>query len=342
MTFDKTEYRLRIKKARDGLAGDKLDAMLVSKDENLRYFTGVDSGRLLICEAGAKFWLNEVYFDRAKHSPIKPIPYKKDMVKQFILKSGFKSVGIDPMSTHAFRSIDIELRKFLKPVDLVEDLRKIKSKAEIDCLRKSARIASDAMKRAQEWKLAGMDEFKLAAKVEYEIRKSGSEKTPFGGGILCLSGPNTRFPHAPPSNRKIMDGDMVILDIGAVYEGYYSDMTRTLEIGDVGKKKHEIKEFLDDLKMRAIDRVEVGMEVSELHTFIEKEIEKKGYKFAHLSGHGVGLEIHEKPSLSSEEKDVFQEGMVFTIEPGIYTNTFGARSEDTVVLGKDKEILTQF
>jgi len=207
-------------------------------------------------------------------------------------------------------------------------------------LEKSARIALLAMRKAESMDPVGMTELELAAEIEYEIRKNGSESTPFGSGIICLSGKNTKYIHAFPSEKKIQDGDLLVLDMGAVYNGYNSDMTRTLEIGGVGKEEREIAEFTKNLKEEALDGIEVGGKISEIHKFIEDKIKKKGHKFYHLSGHGVGLEIHEKPSISPQKLDVFQKGMAFTIEPGIYTKSFGARSEDTIILDNKKKVVT--
>jgi len=339
MGFSKTEYQKRLKIARKSLGN--LNAILVTTDENVRYFTGVDSGRVLIWKDGANFWLNEVYFDRAKDSAVKPEIYEKDCIKKIIFSKKFKKVGIDSISLFGYKGIEPDLRKLLKPSDICDQLRKIKSKEEIKLLERAGEIASNAMALVDETKIIGQSEFELAGMLEYDIRKNESEKPPFGGGLLCLVGENTRFPHAPPSNRRVKYGDLVIIDLGAVYQGYHSDMTRTFKIGNVPNEQEKIANLMDWLKEEAIDRVEIGGKISDIHKYIDEEIKKAGYAFAHLSGHGVGLEIHEKPSLGPDEEDVFQNGMVFTIEPGIYTSSFGARSEDTIALisGK-KKILT--
>jgi Xaa-Pro aminopeptidase len=286
--------------------------------------------------------LNEVYLDRARYSYADAIKYEKDCVKDFIFSKGYKKVGIDSITLSSYKSLQAKFRKLIRPSDICEQARSIKSKKEIGLLAHAGKIAADAMSTVADLDIIGMSEFDLSAEIEYRIRKHGSEKPPFSQGMLCLSGPNTRFPHAPTSDRKIREGDLVILDLGAVYRGYHSDMTRTIEVGEVSQEKLDIRDFMKSLKEEAIEWVELGSKISELHKMIEEAISKKGYKFAHLSGHGVGLEIHEKPSLGPTEEDVFREGMVFTIEPGIYTSSFGARSEDTIALvGKNKKIITQ-
>ncbi|MEO0249381.1 MAG: Xaa-Pro peptidase family protein [candidate division WOR-3 bacterium] len=340
MGFSKSELRNRLDNARRALG--ELDALLVNGDENVRYLTGVDTGRVLIWRSGARFWLNEVYLDRAKGSPVKPEAYEKDCVKKFIISKRFRRVGIDSISLKEYKATEPELRKLLKPSDICAQLRKIKSKEELKLLARAGRIAAEVTSLIDESEILGMSDFELSGLLEHEIRKRGSEKPSFGAGMLCQVGENSKYPHSPPTGRVVRDGDLVIIDLGAVCQGYNSDMTRTLRIGNVSKEKSKIADLTTWLKQEAIDRINVGGKISEVHSFINKEIEKAGYKFAHLSGHGVGLEVHEKPSVGPDEKDLFQNGMVFTIEPGIYTASFGARSEDTIALaGGKKRILTK-
>jgi Xaa-Pro aminopeptidase len=339
--FLRPEYRRRLKAAQSALKGSRLDALLVTGDANVRYFTGVSSGRLLVWKNGAKFFLNEVYFGLAKNSPVAPAKQEKDAVKDLIFAKRFKKVGIDEVTLQGYKSLNPRFRKLLRPSDICGELRKIKSKEELRLLSKAGKIAADVMRMLDESKIEGMSEFELAGLIEYEIRKAGSEVPPFGGGMLCMSGPNSAYPHAPVTGRKIRSGDLLILDFGAVVDGYHSDMTRTLEVGKVSKEKHNLVGFVDWLKDEAIDRVEPGGKISKIHKYIEDEIKKKGYTFYHLSGHGVGLDVHEAPSIGPDEKDVFKSGMVFTIEPGIYTTKFGARSEDTIaIIGKKVKVLT--
>lgn len=341
MTFRKSDYGLRIDNAKSAMG--ELDALLVTGDENVRYFTGVDSGRVLITPAESYFWLNEVYFDRARNSYLDPIPIRKDMIKEKIFSLGCKIVGIDSINLEEYRAMDSKLRKLIKPSDVCSQLRKIKSKKEIELLEQAARIASDAISSIKPEEIIGKNEFEVTAGLEYLIRKNGSEQPPFGGGLLCLSGPNTKYPHAPPTDRKIAEGDLLIVDLGAVCCGYHSDMTRTFKIGAVSEEQSELVDMIDDLKGDAIDLVEIGGKIADVHNYINDRIEKAGYSFAHLSGHGVGLNIHERPSLGPSETDVFEEGMVFTIEPGVYKKEYGSRSEDTIALvnGK-KKVLTSY
>jgi len=339
--FSKSDYRRRLRSAQSKLG--ELDALLVLKDENMRYFTGVESGRLLIWGDGAKFYLNPVYNSLALRSPVQPTEHKKDIVKEFVLSKRFKRVGVDDISLGSYKAMDPKLRKRIRASDICENLRKIKSKGELRLLSRASKIAAETMRAVEESQIIGMSEFALVGAIECEIRSRGSERPPFSNGMLCMSGPNSAYPHAPVTSRRIREGDLVIIDLGAVCEGYHSDMTRTLMAGAVPKEKFNLVGFVDWLKEEAIDRIEVGGKISTIHDYINKEIEKKGYKFAHVSGHGVGLEIHERPSVGPTEKDVFENGMVFTIEPGIYAKRYGTRSEDTIaIVNGKKKVLTAF
>ncbi len=341
MAFHKREYRERIRRGQNELEDG--EAILIRKSENVRYFTGVDSGRLLIWGSGEKFWLKEVYFKRAKDSPIKPIAPEKDGVKKAVEAHNFKRLWVDGMTLAEYKSMESSLRKIIKPSDICEKMREIKSKEEIKAIAKAGKMAARAMEQVFSLDLVGMREYDIAAEVEGRIRELGSERPPFSEGMICASGPNTAYPHVLVSGRRIKYGDLLMLDLGAVYDGYYSDMTRTIAIGRVRGEKRKIMEIVESLKWEAIDRVEAGGSISEIHKYVEGEIERRGYKFFHLLGHGVGLEIHERPSIGPEGEEVFEEGMVFTIEPGIYTRRFGARDEDTIVLSKGKKrILTRF
>jgi len=343
MFFPKSEFKERVEKVRKALSKENLDAFLAGNDENVRYLSGVDTGRVLITSDEAIHWLAPVYSDMTA-GVLEERERKKDAIKDFLKEKKFKAVGTDDLPYSAYKELKPPLKKLLKPVELLEGLRKIKSKKELEALEKSADIAKKGMAVATGQDITGMTEQQLTADIEYEIRKSGSESAPFGKGLLCLSGPNARHPHAFETDRVIKDGDCVVVDLGAVFEGYFSDMTHTIRVGNVASEKADLCDFIDDLKERAISQIKLGKKISELHNFCEEEIKKKGYEFLHLAGHGVGLQIHEAPHVSPDEEDVVQGGMAFTIEPGIYTTKFGGfgcRSEDTIIFEKKAKIITQ-
>jgi len=225
----------------------------------------------------------------------------------------------------------------------VEKQRAVKTGYELGLLRKSCKMAVKGMDAARRIIVPDVREMDALSEIEFVIRSSGSDSPPFTEGMLLASGPSSADVHANAGVKRIKSGTTVVVDLGARCSGYYSDMTRTLHVGRIDKEARGLLEFVDNLKDEAIDMLKPGVLAGDIHGFIEKRIEAKGFKLYHGSGHGVGLDIHELPSLSKDSKDVLEEGMVFTIEPGIYIpRRFGVRFEDTVLLKKGKaEVLTR-
>ena len=331
----RNEYRKRLKNAQKSL---ETDAFLVTKQSNVKYLTGADSGKLLLTKDDAKFWLKQVYFGMAKESPVKPIEPEEGAVSGAM--KAYKKTAVDDMSLSAFESVCKKLPR--KPVlsDTVEKQRAVKSEEELKLLIKSANMGKKAIAYAEEVIKPGVSEFEATAKIEGFIREQGSEYPPFGSGLLCLGGPNAGYPHKPPSSRKFRESDLVVVDLGAVHEGYYSDMTRTFRLGKVPEKHLKIADFIDGLEKECISMIKPGVEIKSVFDYANEAIKAKGYKFAHLLGHGVGLDIHEKPSLGPKDEDVFEKNMVVTAEPGIYAKGFGCRSEDTIIVGKKNRVIT--
>ncbi len=344
-----SEIGKRLLKAREELEDNKLDALLITNPKNLLYFTGKDTGRALIMRNDAVLWVKELYRDL--YSEIYSNAgyefdlriYEEGTIKNLINKSKIKRVGVENMGISEFNRLAGEVKKELVHCKIPETLRAIKSGYEIELIKRSANMAKMGMKKAYETVKEGIKELDAVSKIEYEIRICGSETPPFGEGMLLASGASGADVHAHAGTKRICLGSLVVVDLGARYQGYYSDMTRTLAVGKLGKKEGELLEFVENLELETIDRVEVGTKASELHRFVEKSMEKKGYKFYHSTGHGVGLNVHEIPNIGPKSEDVLKGGMVFTIEPGIYIpGKFGIRFEDMVLLQKNRiELLTR-
>ncbi|MEM2674793.1 MAG: M24 family metallopeptidase, partial [Candidatus Hadarchaeales archaeon] len=196
---------------------------------------------------------------------------------------------------------------------------------------RSARIAEAGMKRASELIEPGRTEREIAAEAEYLMRKSGSEGTPFP--TIVASGANSWIPHATTSDRVLQKGDHVVVDLGAIYQGYCSDLTRTFR---VGKEGSPLIEKVRTTQEQIREEVREGAKAGDLDSLARKKLGKDAKFFAHGLGHGVGLRIHERPSLGPGSKDVVREGMVITLEPGLYVpKRGGARWEDMFLVKKD-------
>ncbi len=182
----------------------------------------------------------------------------------------------------------------------------------------------------------GIKEKEVAAEVEYAMRKKGSDGTGFD--TIIASGANSAFPHGSCSNRIIREGDLVVVDLGATYEFYRSDMTRTFTAGKPSEKQRKIYETVKLAHQKAFEAIKPNISAREVDAAARQVIEAAGYGefFVHNLGHGVGLEVHEAPILSPDSKDMLAAGNVVTDEPGIYLPGYGGvRIEDTVLVTKD-------
>jgi len=338
----------RVEKVRALMKKQGLNALLILKPENKIYLTGAEPGRLLITKRGAVLWVRRLYTEINsdmyfhKDYPIDVRIYEKNAVKNHVKKLKIKKLGVEDSGVETQKAMRRELKVKIIPTDAVENARAIKSEYEIGLIKKSAEIAKKGMRKAYEVVKEGASEINAVAEVEYEIRKNGSETPPFNEGAILAYGKNGANIHAISGKRKISHG-LAVVDLGARYMHYYSDMTRTIKVGHLDKKERGILEFVKNLQQEAIDKIEVGMKASELHKFVEEKIKKKGFEFYHSTGHGIGIKVHELPSISENSKETFEKNMVFTVEPGIYIpHKFGVRWEDTLVLRKNKkEILTR-
>ena len=212
--------------------------------------------------------------------------------------------------------------------------RRIKNKEEIKNIQKACIIVSEVFEAVKKKVVPGMTELDVHFKIEEEFAKRHvvqSFKT------IVASGPNSANPHHISGNRKIQKNDVVLIDMGCIYNGYCSDLTRTFFMGKENKYQKEIWNIVKQAHDKAMVNVKENMKAADIDLFARDMIQKEGYgkNFIHTTGHGVGLNIHESPTIGSKSKDILMESMVITIEPGIYLDKkFGVRIEDTVLVTK--------
>jgi Xaa-Pro aminopeptidase len=225
---------------------------------------------------------------------------------------------------------------------IVEDLRATKDPGEISMIRRALAIAGKALTTGTR-RLAGERENAIAARIQTAIRDGGGDDESFP--TIVASGPRGALPHGLPTRRRIGGGDLVVIDYGVRYKGYCSDLTRTYSPAKWDKKSKEIYRIVLEAQRKSLDAVGPGKKASEVDAAARNIIERAGFGkyFGHGTGHGVGLEIHEKPTISPRSGEILQPGMVFTIEPGIYIQNFGGvRIEDMVlVTPSGREILSR-
>jgi Xaa-Pro aminopeptidase len=249
-----------------------------------------------------------------------------------------KRVGYEParMTCDLFEALKARLpmRASLVPTPgWIEELRMVKTPEEIARIRRSVETNSRAFEQAVARVRPGMTEQRLAAELEYRMRRLGAEKPSFE--TIVAAGARSALPHAQPTAARLREGDLVVVDMGAFQDGYASDMTRVLFLGRPGARVKRTYRAVLEAQLAAIDRVRPGVGAAQVDRAARRVL--KGYgldgAFVHSTGHGLGLEIHEPPRIGMRSKAVLREGMAITIEPGVYLEGFGGiRIEDTIIV----------
>ena len=346
----------RLSKTRSAMAELGIDALLVSSDHNRRYlsnFTG-SAGYLVITVEEALLITDFRYVEQAgNQSPdfrVIRMSGSNDWLAPLLVEWQVKRLGFEGQHvTYAFhkRLQDLirqstELQTELVPVsDIIEDLRSIKDDMELSKLTRAIEIADSAFAEVSKQIRVGQTELDIAWQLEKAMRELGAESISFD--TIVAFGPNAALPHHRPSDDVIVEGQPLIIDMGARYQGYCSDLSRTICLGQPDDRFRKIYDTVLGAQLTAIATVEVGMTGGEADNLARTVIEQCGYgeNFGHSLGHGVGLEVHERPGVGPNSSGELTNGMIFTIEPGIYVSGWGGvRIEDVVMLvgGKSKLI----
>ena len=337
----------------NGLAERKLDGLLVAFSPNLRYLTGFtgSNGSLLVLGGKSILFTDPRYQIQASQEVTCRVKIAKGplvaAVAAAIARLGLKRIGYEParMTCDAYESLKARLpmRASLEPLKgWVEELRMVKSAAEIALIRRSVETNSRAFDQAVARIRPGMTEQDLAAELEYRMRRLGAEKPAFV--TIVAAGVRSALPHAQPTAARFKPRGLVLVDMGAQQDGYCSDMTRMLYLGAPTAKVKRVYRAVLEAQLAAIATVRAGASTAAVDRVARRVL--KGYgldrAFVHSTGHGLGLEIHEPPRLGKRDKGRLEAGMAITIEPGVYLEGFGGvRIEDTVlVTGTGCEILT--
>ena len=346
----------RLEKLRQKLAESQLDAMLISQDENRRYLSGFvgSAGYLLISQDKSLLATDSRYVEQAKgQAPDFEIIHTEGepgkWFSKLILELGAKMLGFESndLSFAAYRRLTEALshpdfigeeRPQLIPTDgLAESLRAVKEEEELRLISQAIELTDAAFEHVSQRLQPGMTEKKIAWQLEKYIRENGGEKVSFE--LIVASGPNSALPHARPTERRLLEGEPIVIDMGAKVDGYCGDLTRTLCLGEPDETFKRVSDIVLGAQLTAIATLEVGMSGEQADRLARTVIEEAGYgeAFGHGLGHGLGLNVHEQPRLGRNSTDILAAGMVTTIEPGIYLPGWGGvRIEDVVVLEKGR------
>lgn len=328
------------------LISDKKNALLLSNEVNIGYFTGFfhSEGYLVVTQNSVTLFVDFRYFEAAqnKASDCKVICFQKlsesliellesEKISLVIGEAENLSVTRFLFFKKVFSEHNIEIKADGLLDKKINEIRIIKDKSEIEKIEKAQRIAEKAYIEMLNFLKPGVSERELSARLEFEMKRGGAEDVSFD--LITITGKKTSLPHGVPSNDTVRQGDFFTCDFGAVYEGYHSDTTRTVAVGSATDEMREIYQIVLQAQLSALDIIRPNIKCSEVDKTARDIIEQNGYGqyFGHSTGHGVGLDIHELPFVSTKSDTVLQSGMIITDEPGIYLpDKFGVRIEDMV------------
>ena len=334
------------------LPGRELDAILISAPENRRYLSGFtgSAGYLLITPQRQLLFTDSRYSEQAgnqaPHFEVIQMQPGLDWLMDALSETGVRRVGFesDHMTVASYnRVLDaVKEREGLGGLSLIatsgitDELRPFKDQDELAQLQKAIDASDRAMEAVCPTIQAGMTEREVAWRMEVAMREYGADKTSFD--TIVAAGPNGAMAHHRPDDTVIKAGEPIVIDMGARVNGYCSDLTRTVVVGEPDEMFHKIYNIVLGAQLTAINTVRPGLTGEECDGLSRHIIAEAGYgdNFGHSLGHGVGLAVHESPRVGPGGENVLEPGMVFTIEPGIYlTGWGGVRIEDIVVLGQD-------
>lgn len=334
---------MRIDKVRKLLNEQDIDSIVVSNIKNVRYISGFtgDEGMAVITDKSAYLIVDGRFTEQAKdESKIKVVDYAGNFVKTIgeILKNDSAKKCAFEGNTITYSEAEhmkdtIKFVEWFALKDVFEKVRMVKDIEEIKTIQKSLKIALDTFEYVKPQIVPGVTEIDIANEIEYRMKKMGASGPSFG--TIVASGKRSSLPHGLASNKVIENGDAVVIDMGAVYDGYCSDITRTVFVGGMSKEQERVYDLVKKAQKFAIDAIEAGVSCKDVNEVAVNEFRKNAMDkyFVHSLGHGVGLDVHERPFVAGRSSDVFKPGMVVTVEPGLYLpNQFGVRIEDMVMV----------
>lgn len=339
-----------MRKLQNFLIKNNIEAIVVTEPANIRYWSGFSgsNGTLVVAKDSVTIITDFRYEEQVKQELIckARVQIATDGMDKTLWSclSGFERIAFegDYLSAGQFLKYQSDFPDKTFLLLNIDAMRIVKSPAELLNLKKAADIANRAFDSLLGEIKVGMTEIEVAASLEYKARTLGAAKMSFD--TIIASGMHSAMPHAHPTNKIISKGDFVVMDFGVLYNGYCSDMTRTIVMGKASSEQKSIYNIVLDAQVSALNIVKNGVMASKVDELARSIITKAGYgkMFGHSTGHGVGLHIHEQPRLSSVSTERLKTGMVVTVEPGIYIpNMGGVRIEDLVIVTKDgRDVLT--
>jgi Xaa-Pro aminopeptidase len=347
-------FRARQERLRALMETRRVPLILVTHLVNVRYLTGFtgSAGIALLGPRQGILWIDPRYTLQAQEQAegVEVIEEKKGILKgaaSWFRKNGVREATFEAanLTCAQFEQLSKEAGNSLqlKPAgDLIEELRVVKDRGEIEAIRSAGRVTAEVFAEMLPHVRPGVTEQDLAAEIEYRMRKKGAEGAAFE--TIVASGPRSAYPHARPSSKALQESELVIFDLGAILGGYAADMTRTVCLGEPNRRVRNLYSAVLKAQRGAVRSVQDKASAGEIDSAARRILAKHGLAryFTHSTGHGVGLEIHERPRLGKGETTCLRSGAVVTVEPGVYLEGLGGiRIEDTVLVGPEgPEVLT--
>ena len=320
------------------------EAFLISGSSNRFYLTGFNSsaGTVVITNKKAVFFIDFRYFEKAKATVdgcevVLYNKYDEDVLK-FLSEQKIKTIFVECTDTTLSRYKS--LRNSFKEFEISDDdkldiklneMRAVKSQGELECIKQAQALTDQTFEYILPRISTDRTEREIMLDMEFFMRRLGADGVSFD--FIVVSGKNSSLPHGVPTDKRIQKGDFITMDFGAKVNGYCSDMTRTVAVGNITDEQRVVYDTTLKAQLESLKNIKAGVVCGDVDKIARDIIYNAGYKgcFGHSLGHSVGIDIHESPNLSPNNKAVLQAGNVVTVEPGIYIeNRFGVRIEDMV------------
>jgi len=349
--MSKEAIKKRIKAVRRQLSGKKIDCLIVTKPANVTYTTGFmgDDSWAVISNRAVYLLTDSRYTEQAQKECvgcriIRRTNSLAEAVAKLLKKlKSVRTVGVEKStSVFAFEALKKHIKLRLKTVaNVIEVQRSSKDSSEINTIKAAASISARALRQTLRYIKPGVTENELAGRLDFQIRKLGATNS---FDTIVAFGPNASRPHHQPSKRRLKKRDTVLIDFGARYKGYCSDITRSFAVGKPTRFFEKVYDAVQQAQAAAIKMIKAGAEIQQVDAAAREVIDRSNLPvYGHGTGHGFGLEIHELPFLKADGKGKLRAGDVLTIEPGVYLpGKLGVRIEDDVlVTNTGNKILTK-
>ena len=335
----------KIEVLRKKLSGQNLDGMIVSNPTNIRYLTNIEAEGILLITRKENIFITDSRYIEAVNKTVtiddEIIIYDMRNIRAEDYENFFmfcNSVGFEEnyvtYSKYKEYICKFKIENMQETEEIIETNRIIKDETEIQKIKKACQITDDCFMHLLKYIKKGMTEKQVAAEIENYFKLHGAEDISFDP--IVASGVNSSMPHAIPTDKKIESGDPITIDMGCKVDGYCSDMTRTIFVESVPEDIKPIYDIVLKNQLSTLEEYKDGGNIKIIGKLVENNFEFNKYVLVHALGHGVGLDIHESPIISSKNMQQLKENMVVTDEPGIYIpGKFGVRIEDTVLITKN-------